>query len=292
MNKEAFDRAVADATSPTWQVDAAFMAKWFEWTLKRLEAEGAQSKTIGHPTKTGDQCEAVLREVLRALVPGSISLGSGFLATDRGTVSKEQDIILLDPDKAMNLRPGGRAVHFPLECCLASIEVKSELNVVGMRRAILNCLSVKTLYWQKDFKSGEKPNVPYCYGIFAYRSPHSIEATAARMNDMLCEVPHHLRPNVIYVLGKGLLLPGKNAAPTFEPKQLLAEDDFLPVKEMSVLGLTTWKEVYPFLWFISSIVDYCLAEKRVREMPNCTLYWLTTFALQSGLQKARQEGRV
>ena len=292
MDKRTFRDNVKEATSPTWKVNVAFMAEWFAWTLKRLEAEGAQSKVITHPGKKGERCEDTLREVLRAMTPSSISLASGFLATWMGTVSKEQDIILSDVDKATNLRPGGRTQYLPIEACLASIEVKSEMDIRAVREAILNCISVKTLYVaeKKDLDNLENV-IPYCYAIFAYRSRHSIETTAAHLNQALQDVPYHLRPNVAYVLGKGMLLPSKDEGWTVSTEALFSKNDFKPMMEMQTPPLDQWKTVYPFLWFVSVIIDFCIEQRSKRKNYSHMEYWFKSFVVQSRVHQHVQSTR-
>lgn len=291
MNKKIFDDEVGRQISPTWRVNVKLMAEWFEWILKRLEAEGEQSKTIEHPGKKGERNEDVLREVIREMMPSAIASTSGFVATCLGTVSKEQDIILFDKERAINLRPGAKSKYLPMETCLASIEVKSQLNINEIRSAVLNCISVKKLLGQGVVEPVAEKNIDtYCYAIFAYGSRHSIERTATQLNEALKEVPYNLRPNVVYVLGKGMLLPSKDGKVSFFTGQLFEEHDFHPFKEMTVVGIQEWSRVFPFLWFISMVVEFCIEKRNTRKDGGYHKYWLTGVNLQARLaQKTGEE---
>ena len=288
MDKRVFDKKVQQAKS--WPVNVGFMAEWFEWTIKRLEAEGAQSKSIQHPGKKGERCEDILRDVLRSMVPNSIGLTPGFVATRLGTVSKEQDVIFFDADRAMNLRPGGETRYLPIESCLASIEVKSELSIAGVREAILNCISAKSLYDQdKEERKKAGLEFKYCYGIFAYRSRNSLETSASQIKEATRDIPSHLRPNVVYILGKGMLLPREDSGWRLSTSQLFSGKDLRPMAEMGLPQVNRWKHVYPFLWFVSVIVDFCMEQRQERKTASYMEYWLATFALQSAVNKHAQQ---
>ena len=283
LDRQTFEQKVREATTRTWPINVGFAAEWFEWTLMRLEAEGAQTATIRHPGKKGAQRETILREVLRDMVPGPISLETGFLVTSLGTVSKEQDIVFVDAERRVDVRPGGDVRYFPIEGCLASIEVKSNLNVADIRAAILNCISAKTLYEQED---GDEPKrrTRYCYGLFAYGAKHSLETTAGQINEAVRNVPQHLRPNIAYVLGKGLLLPSSNDTYQLGPEQMFVEGEFGPIPELYVEPLRRWKRVYPFLVFVSLIVDFCIQMRHEGRAPTHMEYWMRTFNLQAMVQ--------
>lgn len=292
MDKKTFQIKVKELSSPTWKVNVAFMVEWFAWTLKRLEAEGAQSKSIQHPGKKGERCEDTLREILRDMVPSSIAISSGFLSTNIGSISKEQDIILTDADMATNLRPGGRTKYLPIEACLASIEVKSEMNIGSVREAVLNCISAKTLYLQQLEDPEDSANVvPYCYAIFAYRSKHSIETTAIQINEAIAELPYSLRPNVVYVLGKGMLLPKTEGGWKVCSEALFSESDLKPLKEMLTPPLERWKTVYPFLWFVSVIIDFCIEQRSQRQEFSHMKYWFRSFLIQNAVYKDAESSK-
>ena len=224
-----------------------------------------------------------MRKVLRDMVPSPISLETGFLVTSLGTVSKEQDIVFVDAERRVDVRPGGDVRYFPIEGCLASLEVKSNLNVTDIRAAILNCISVKTLYEQEDAEE-PRQRTRYCYGIFAYGSRHTIETTATQINQAVQNVPQHLRPNIAYVLGKGLLLPSSNGEYQLGPEQMFVEGALGAIPELHVDPLGRWKRVYPFLVFLSLIIDFCIQKRREGRAPTHMEYWMRTFNLQAMLQ--------
>ena len=284
MNKVDYEKQLQEAIKPTYSMNVELMAEWFEWTLQRLEAEGQQSKTITHPGIKGEKCEDLLREILREMMPLSISQSPGFLTHRLGGVSKEQDIIMFDAKRAINLRPGGKAKYLPLEAGLASLEVKSDLNVATTRDAVLNCISAKRLYQQTGGIILEPENdreLMYCYGIFAYRSRHSIKTIENQLNEAVKNVPYRLRPNIVYVLGKGMLLPSNKKEMNFTTDQMFEEGDFRSVDWMATPTLMRWKKVYPFLWFVSNIVDFCIEEQERRTAPKYLEYWLVSFDLQA-----------
>ena len=40
-------------------------------------------------------------------------------------------------------------------------------------------------------------------------------------------------------------------------------------------------KAYPFLWFLSNIIDHCMEQRGNRESPNLQQYWFSGIQLQS-----------
>ena len=59
-------------------------------------------------------------------------------------IREEQDLLLVDRNIGGRLLPGES--YFPIEPCLASVQVKSTLTRTQIRDATVNCISIKRLF--------------------------------------------------------------------------------------------------------------------------------------------------
>ena len=115
-----------------------------------------------------------LLKVLGEMLPGGLVAVKGFALTDLMASSKEQDVLIVDRNVAGAILPGG-SLHFPIEACLASIQIKSRLTRSTIRDATINCVSLKSLGMFADKAPWNSKNHGICFGVFAYRTDYTLE---------------------------------------------------------------------------------------------------------------------
>ena len=188
--------------------------------------------------------------------------------------SKEQDLLVVDQDIGARLFPEEN--YFPIEPCLASVQVKSTLTRTEIRDAAVNCISIKRLFgWPLVPEDQSDPEYDkLCYAVFSYGSPSTLDRLAAVLNDELAPVSRHLWPNMFYVLGKGLLIPGHDRGVPFDRSTMFTGSTYRPVQDVRAPGLPA-SEAYAFLWFLSNIIDHCMEQRGNRERLNLQRYWFS-----------------
>ena len=278
MNKSKFD-ATLKSTVSSHRVNVTLLSDWFARTLEALNSLSEQQSAIPHPGYRGQSREELLSELLEPMLPESLHLTKGFAVDRLLGMSKEQDLMVLSRNSAMSLMP--RRSCFPIHSCLASIEVKSNLNIGEIRKAILNCVSVKKRLRDLPTKTmDEDPIGQYCYAIFAYTSRRTLEGVAGTFNEALVDVPHCLRPNLVYILGRGMLIPSESKTIQLALDQMFQRADFRPVPNMGAPPSIPATEAYAFLWFVTNIIDHCLRERERRPAFLFREYWETVLMLQ------------
>lgn len=272
MNKEAFREAVEELTHGAPKVDAAKMGKWFAATLDTLEALGKQKEGVHHPGHRGTAREYLLQDVLAEMLPSSLALEKGFAINYMMSESKEQDLLVVDRSTGGRLLPGEG--YFPIEQCLASVQIKSTLTRTQIRDATVNCISLKRLFgW--PLVPREQSDDEYdklCYAVFSYGSRSTLDTLADVVNEELASVERHLWPNMFYVLGKGLLFPGEDHSIALDRSTMFSGSRFCSVEGAGAPGLPA-TQAYVFLWFLSNIIDHCMEERGNRDNPSLELYW-------------------
>lgn len=273
MNKKTFQEAVKELTHGA-KADDAKMGKWFAGTLEILEALGKQKEGIHHPGHRGTAREHPLHAVLGEMLPASLALEKGFAIDHMMRESKEQDLLVVDRNIGGRLLPG--EPYFPIELCLASVQVKSTLTRVTIRDAAVNCISLKNLVgWPlvpKEQSAEEYEGL--CYAVFSYGSPSTLDALADVVNEELASVERHLWPSMFYVLGQGLLIPGDEYGVTLDRSTMFEGSTFCAIKGAGAPGLPA-SAAYAFLWFLSNIIDHCTEERNNRASPSLELYWFS-----------------
>ena len=286
MTKGEFDAKLKSSVS-TSKINVKLLSDWFETILEVLSTLSTQKSAMDHPGHRGEAREVLLKEHLESMLPESLGVTKGFAVDRLLSVSKEQDLMIVNRDSAMSLIP--REQYFPIHSCLASIQVKSQLTISELRKSILNCISIKKLLGGDDpLKTLEEERIgQYCYAILAYSSRKTLERIANDLNEALSGVPHYLRPNIVYVLGKGMLIPSESKAIRLEVDQIFSAADFRPVPSMGAPPSIPVTEAHAFLWFITNIIDHCLKERKLRPDFIFREYWETTLALQAAVNRIR-----
>jgi len=95
-----------------------------------------ETKTLIHPGEYGSFREMACREFLRLVVPMRLDFGSGFLITDKGSISTQCDIVIYDRNSTPLIQNAEHQRFYPIETVCSIGEVKSNLNKQNFRTAI------------------------------------------------------------------------------------------------------------------------------------------------------------
>ena len=294
MNRDKF-KEETKKLSGGFKIDATKMEKWFEGTLGMLDSLARQKESIRHPGHRGLSREKPLLELLEEMLPSGLVAVKGIALTPLMAESKEQDILIVDRNVAGAILPG-RSRHFPIESCLASIQVKSRLTRATIRHAAVNCVSLKSLGMFDDEVAWNSKNQGVCFGVFAYRTDYGLAKLAEVVNEELDSVERDLWPNLFYVIGEGMLIPADDQARIpMDNETMFTGSKFCTVGDMGLLPTIGRSPAYPFLWFLTNIVDHCTAQRNLRESPVYKRYWLQLFQLHAAIRetvkKKPEEGK-
>ena len=268
MNQLQFENKIQDLISGS-PVNLKFLTEWYENTLNQLESFKKQTSGIEHPRYRGDERESEFKKLLEGILPSSILISNGFAINEYATKSYEQDCLILDRNRTATFLKTDTTTYFPIESILGSVEIKSKLTLKELRRTILNCVSLKKLAFNNAFSEEEykkEPNVKIAYAIFAYDSGWTLKKTADEINKLLDSVPATLRPNMFFLLNKGLIMPCRESAFALGPDQLFTGDNFAGQGAMGTKTLPK-SLATPFLWYLSNIIDHSIQEMDSRDAP-------------------------
>lgn len=165
------------------------LQRWFNCLERILHEEAELSGLLGHGTMTGNAREFLVNRVLKTVLPPSVHIGTGVIIGQRGTRSKQIDIVLYDANFPVLETQEGHGLYL-VEGVIAAIEVKSTITKDGLFKSLDNCRSVGEL--MVAVKSPEEripPNAwfltkddvayfpPPCTYVFAFKSNTSNHAT-------------------------------------------------------------------------------------------------------------------
>ncbi|CAG1000440.1 hypothetical protein PHYC_02839 [Phycisphaerales bacterium] len=114
-------------------------------TVKNALNQFREASQLHHSLLRGRVREIALDGLLRPLVPAGISLGTGVLADNLGVQSPETDVVIIDPRLMAPVLYDDRFGMFPVDACLAAIEVKSTLDAGESRDAVSKAELIKSL---------------------------------------------------------------------------------------------------------------------------------------------------
>ena len=140
---------------------------------------------------------------------------------------------------------------------------------------------------------GEAPwnskNHGVCFGVFAYQSNYRLAKLAEVVNEELSSVERDLWPNMFYVVGEGMLIPADHQARIpMDTETMFTGAEFCTVDHMALVPSLDRSLAYPFLWFLTNIIDHCIAQTKVRESPLYKQYWLRLFRIHAAIFKEAQ----
>ncbi len=180
--------------------------------------------------------------------------------------------------------------YYPIESCVASIQVKSNLTRSTVREAAINCISIKKLFGWPTVERDQiaDAGAKLCYAVFAYDSDWGLGKLAEVANDEMQEVRREYWPNMFYLLGKGMVIPGERRSVPLDRGTMFTGSTYMAVGELGAPALPP-TQAYSFLWFATNLIDHCL-EQRAEIKPLSYLdYWFTTMMMQTQLNRQLQQ---
>ena len=127
-----------------------------------------------------------------------------------------------------------------------------------------------------------------CYGVFSYGTDYNPELLAEAVNEEMEGVRRHFWPNAFYVLGKGMLIPGEEHGVPLDSGTMFTGSKFRLVSEIEAPGIAR-SQAHSFIWFLSNIIDHCLAQRGARKSPHYKGYWFQTIQAQLALNRKLDE---
>ena len=130
--------------------------------LSRVASAIGAAKAVAEITHTGVKGrirEILVGDLFRPLLPADIGVGTGQIITFDGNISTEQDIVIYD----LRILPpalfgeGGLGL-FPVECVMATVEVKTKLTATELRSSHESAAAIhrfKYLPGERDPNTGK-----------------------------------------------------------------------------------------------------------------------------------------
>lgn len=189
----------------------------FEQIALRMRADFVESRaTINHRGSAGTVREGILKKFLESYLPNTVEVtGSGEVISTDGSRSKQVDIIIKDPGTPpLYVGPDNAHQILPAECVYGIVEVKTNLSKHALIEACENLRSVKRLEKYAFSKDPLKrqttrygrtwSHTPTLGIIFAFESAE-LETLGTALREWCKDVPHHERPDSVWILDRGAL---------------------------------------------------------------------------------------
>src|SRR6266446_4002191 len=164
--------------------------EWFRllasWSKELLSATDRIHYLIGNrhqPTKGGYR-EALLRRLLRRVLPDRFRVSTGFIYQWNEQPSHQIDVLIWDAQQHSALLEEGDLAVLTADAVAAIIEVKSTLTAWELRKALKLLHPVWWTNWRYPSDHSQHglpqqvPDVPF-RAVFAYNSPHTDVGTTA-----------------------------------------------------------------------------------------------------------------
>jgi hypothetical protein len=104
-----------------------------------------EARRLIHTGEFGSYREAICRDFLRFVVPGTLEIGQGFLMNADDEVSTQCDIVIYDANSTPLIQSESRQRFFPVETVCAVGEVKSNLSRTELKDALGKLAAIKTM---------------------------------------------------------------------------------------------------------------------------------------------------
>lgn len=172
--------------------------------------------SIAHRGSAGTVREHILVDFLKNYLPRTVDVvGSGEILAADGSRSRQCDILIVDPSTPP-LYVGHEDSHrvVPAECTYGVVEVKSNLSSAELIQACENIRSAKErpklafggdLFGRKTNRYGKDWTYTPTVGMIFGFGGANLKTLGKAFNDWCQGVPHHLRPDSIWILGNGML---------------------------------------------------------------------------------------
>ena len=221
--------------------------KIFREVSLKMSSDFRISEGIKHQSSKGSFRENTLKDFLQnGRLPKRYAIGSGEIVGPNSDISKQSDLIIYDVLEGIPLLYSETVQVFPIDCVYGIVEVKSQLSKTKLLEALNNIKSVKELA-PALFQKGDMP-IPFGV-IFAYSLSHnSLQSLVANLRDWEANVSPLLWPNLIAVLGEGIIYHTNNE-----------NDKCIHVHEISncTLPIHIAYQTDTLFHFYSSLLDLC-----------------------------------
>jgi Domain of unknown function (DUF6602) len=158
-------------------------------------------------TDEGTLVENLVVDFLERYLPKRLSVGRGYVMSDDGKTSLQQDVVIYNADDYILLKNIEGCQFYPIECVYAVVEVKSTLTKSTLKVANRNARSIKYLSGTKltvHRETGEIQDVDQ-YGavvfssVFAFKSGSKLETCMKNVEDESTSI------DSVLILNKGLI---------------------------------------------------------------------------------------
>jgi hypothetical protein len=113
---------------------------------------------VAHKEVKGNIREVLLRDLFRPLLPSDVAVGTGQIATSRGDLSPQQDVVIYDRRILPPVLFESVIGVFPIESVLATVEVKTKLTAPELASTYEAAAAIHTypyLSGQDDIGTGQ-----------------------------------------------------------------------------------------------------------------------------------------
>lgn len=128
---------------------------YFDRCERSLRERAKSAGIHDHKTLIGTVREKLFSEQLRAILPPSVTIGSGEVIAHDGKKSKQQDVVIFD-SRYPRIESAEGVSLFPIEGVIATIEIKSKLTRESLRDSLENSLTMLEL--EQKLHSGNVNN--------------------------------------------------------------------------------------------------------------------------------------
>jgi hypothetical protein len=280
MSSDDFSRQLFNALN-SYDVNLEFVEDWHKETLESLKSIKEQSKKLKNPRHLGDYLEEKINGILNKYLPKRYSLEKGYGINHFSGISGEQDLLLIDNSLGAAICSTDTIGYYPIECVLASVEVKSTLTYEELRKCIISCINLKKLLLE-PFVYADHASKRIFYSIFAYSSKHKPEAFLKRLNVEMAKVPESLRPNCIFIISHGIYLPTVSGYIIFslpDIQKCLEEFKLLESTEKEK------QEAQNFVLFFSLLIEHAFHQSSIREPVKISNYVIQPSIWSSQIEK-------
>lgn len=176
--------------------------------IKAAKVEYDNARKVDHPYMKGRIREIVVQNLIQPLLPQEFQIGSGKITDMNGAMSAETDVIIYSNKLIPPILYGERLGIFPIDSCVACVEVKSKLNATEIDKSVKDAVRLQELtYSSGRFDSTGKP-LAHPVGVvtrslFAFESDLTVESELNRYGK--CDRKYKTCPKIkaFCVMGKG-----------------------------------------------------------------------------------------
>lgn len=228
----------------------------FRSVSKKLVEDFKLSAEINHSGAKGTYRESSLRDFLASgRLPMRYGIGSGEIVGPARNVSRQSDLVVFDKLNGLALLLSESVQVYPIESVFGIVEVKSSLSKEELLKGLENIKSVKALTPKENIvQRGPVMTMSYArpapFGIiFAYRlANNSLDSLASNLREWETNNPPEFWPNLVVVLGEGVLHHHADGLQTF-----VANKDITAACRPSPM----WYRDDTLFQFYISLLDLC-----------------------------------